>query len=100
MGKGRDRGARKPIKTITPTFVLPVKGKDLGHSAYVGNSPAQTQFFKGDHEAHEGSDIIFYSKLRGLPLRPYGRSMLRPYKFASFAFFAANFLLRLRRGPH
>jgi hypothetical protein len=25
MGKGRDRGAREPIKPITPTFVLPVK---------------------------------------------------------------------------
>jgi hypothetical protein len=23
MGKGRDRGAREPIKAITPTFVLP-----------------------------------------------------------------------------
>jgi hypothetical protein len=23
MGKGRDRGAREPIKPITPTFVLP-----------------------------------------------------------------------------
>jgi hypothetical protein len=29
MGKGRDRGAREPIKPITPTFVLPRQGEGI-----------------------------------------------------------------------
>jgi hypothetical protein len=29
MGKGRDRGAREPNRTITPTFVLPRQGEGL-----------------------------------------------------------------------
>jgi hypothetical protein len=43
MGKGRDRGAREPIKTITPTFVLPRQGEGLEKSA---NDAVQTQFSK------------------------------------------------------
>jgi hypothetical protein len=30
MGKGRDRGAPEPIRTITLTFVLPRQGEGLG----------------------------------------------------------------------
>ena len=29
MGKGRDRGAREPIRLITPTFVLPRQGEGI-----------------------------------------------------------------------
>lgn len=29
MGKGKDRGARKPIEPITPTFVLPRRGEGI-----------------------------------------------------------------------
>jgi hypothetical protein len=50
MGKGRDKGAREPIKTITPTFVLPRQGEGLRKSA---NSASQTSNFKGGHEQHE-----------------------------------------------
>jgi hypothetical protein len=37
MGKGLDRGARQPIKPITPTLSFPVKGKELGRSRRLGS---------------------------------------------------------------
>ena len=52
MGKGRDRGAREPIKPITPTFVLPRRGEGIRALPPVGFfisrslAQPQTQFSK------------------------------------------------------
>jgi hypothetical protein len=48
MGKGQDRGAREPIKPITPTLVFPVKGKEFSALATLGfyNSAASKPIFK------------------------------------------------------
>jgi hypothetical protein len=47
MGKGRDRGAPEPIKTITPTFVLPRRGEGIRAlppvGFFVGRALAQPQ---------------------------------------------------------
>jgi hypothetical protein len=54
MGKSRDRGAREPIKPITPTFVLPRRGEGQRALPPVGffvSRPivqAQNQFSKED----------------------------------------------------
>ena len=50
MGKGRDRGAREPIKLITPTFVLPRQGEGIvtfvsemsGSALVAGSASLQT----------------------------------------------------------
>jgi hypothetical protein len=53
MGKGRDRGAREPIRTITPTFVLPRQGEGLGRVAgrllYKSVTRGPNPIFKGEH---------------------------------------------------
>jgi hypothetical protein len=50
MGKGKDRGARGPIKPITPTFILPRQGEGVGEPvAFLISRPLaqpQPQFSK------------------------------------------------------
>ena len=58
MGKGRDRGAREPIKLITPTSAFPVEGKELGCCRQLAfhkwaTSGASNPIFEGRREVRE-----------------------------------------------
>jgi hypothetical protein len=63
MGRGRDRGAREPMKPITPTFVLPRRGEGIRAlppvSFFVNRalSAASTQFSKESTKALDFSDF-------------------------------------------
>ena len=69
MGKGRDRGAREPIKPITPTFILPRRGEGIRALPPVGSIMSRTvaqskiNFSKEIAKATKGSDTFNY-KLR------------------------------------
>src|SRR3990172_3535607 len=56
-GKGRDRGAREPIKPITPTFVLPRRGEGKNapsFGCFIRRPITRPQpIFEGAHEGHE-----------------------------------------------
>ena len=50
MGKGRDRGTREPMKSITPTFILPRRGE--------GISAALVRFITSQPIAHNHNPIF------------------------------------------
>ena len=68
MGKGRDRGAREPIKPITPTFILPRRGEGIRAlppvGSIMGRTVAQTKFnfSKEIAKATKGSDTFNYKR--------------------------------------
>src|SRR5215470_8516677 len=51
MGKGRDRGAREPIKPITPTFILP-------RQRLCRNSKTRRTVENCKHISVENNDVI------------------------------------------
>ena len=53
MGKGRDRGAREPIRSITPTFVLPRQGE--GIRALLPGGFFMSRPFSQPHFSKEGT---------------------------------------------
>ena len=67
MGKGRDRGAREPIKPITPTFVLPRQGEGIRTLSPVGFfisrplAQPQPQFSKERTKDTKDWEIITFS---------------------------------------
>ena len=68
MGKGRDRGAREPIKPITPTFILPRRGEGIRALPPVGSIMSRTvaqskfNFSKEIAKATKGSDTFNYKR--------------------------------------